>query len=204
MTDSLVRQLYSPTVIPKQRFVERFAGAVVDERWTETVESGTPFFAMSDTVDGGYEVFMNTIEGMHLDFNNIRQYDPTGCVFICITQRTAGSTSDTVQCGFANDSLNVSTDDRFHMANLATDSFYTLLTERTALTTTDTSIATDTISRKFQGEITATNARLWIGNVLEATSTTDLPNVKMQPFFRAIRTGSTYTGRIRYYEAYNT
>jgi len=204
LVESLYSKLYHPTQIAKQRFVERFEGDVLDERWTETSEGGAPSTAMSDLVDQGWEIFLNDVEGLHIDFNNIRQYDPTGCVFICSTRRTAGSTSDEVSCGFANDSLDVSTDDRFHMVNLATASFYTLLTERTASTSTNTSVAPDTSFHLIKGEINSTNARLWMDGVLEATHTTNLPNVKMQPFFRGIRTGATYFARIRYYEGYNT
>lgn len=82
---SLYEKLNLTPKIMRQRVVENFSGALLNERWNTTLESGTPTFAMSDTIDGGFETTMTTaaFNALKVNFNNRRQYDPNGCVSIC-------------------------------------------------------------------------------------------------------------------------
>ncbi len=202
MVRSLYEQLYHPHQIAKQRVVERFDGDALDERWTAA--SGAAGGAMFDAVDDGFGTTHSGDGSQAWHFNNIHHYEPTGCVFIIISKRTAGTTSDFIQVGLVKSDFFTTTDDRFHISNNGGSTFYQLITEDVSATTTNTSIAVDTIYHKLQGELNSSSGRLWMDGVLEATSTTNLPNAPLQPYIRSNRATTDYNAHFRYYEAYNT
>lgn len=199
---SLYERLFALTEVMRQRFVETFSGALLNERWLLTIGSsgsGT----MRDAIDGGYRLSTGTTANASatIEFNDKRPFDNDGCTMIAVV--TPNQTTNTrLLCSLADvvGSFTNSVMVRHDSAN----SFYTLATNFS--TQTSTTVSLDTIKHVHKIVLTASDAKLFIDGVLEATGSTNLPTVKMQPVIEVFNKGITVddTYDIHYLEVYNT
>lgn len=204
-SESIYEHLFALTILMKQRVVENFDGDSLNERWRFRDIVGTGSGAMSDTVDGGYEITTGTNGGdtSGIDFNDIRQYSNVASIMI------AEWSADNITSGLAESGLhNVLSAGNFITARLdETVAFYYLRTHDGSVgTNTFTDIADDTAFHNHKLEKTSSNATLTLDGVLKATKTDRLPTVKLQPAFRR-QTTTASTARkmkIRFAEAFNT
>jgi len=192
------------TTEAKTHFVEWFSGDVLDSIWTKANIAGTNTFQMVDSIDEGFEIITVGGSGTHggLTFNNKRHYDPNDCVAIFVN-RAVSTTAREIRTGFAETTF---LNQFILQTNDTIDTNHELKYDN-ATTQTDvaTDIAVDETFHVHKLESTTSNIKLFIDGVDKATGTTDLPTVKMQPFF-SVKSAEAVskTGRIRYYEAYST
>lgn len=202
MTESLYNKLYNVKEIARQRFVDNFSGDSLNERWTQ---SGTGTFAMVNAIDEGFSLIEPTgSQRVDINFNQRRQYDFAGTTFIAITRKVTASTDTHIGLMELND---VSASADFLLWEVANQlTFYRMRNAGGgAITNTDSDISTDTTFRVLKISDDGTTINGSIDNIVKSTSTTNLPNGKMQPLYEVFATTTgTREGRIRYYEAYNT
>ena len=195
------------TTVRKQHFWDWFSGDSVNARWRQRDVGGAGTFSMVDAVDEGFSVLTNTTSADHsmIDFNDKRQYEPTGSVMISIF-RIVTLTSRVVQVGLGNDSTDptVNAGDSAFI-NIGSGSFYALRSnDGVTRTSIDTSISNDTSFHNHKIECGSADIKETLDGVLEVTKTTNRPTIKLQPFLMAYNSTSQAEGRIRYCEAYNT
>ena len=209
MTELSMYEQFNPlTTVAKSRFVELFQGDALDtDRWTETTFNTAPTFRrMSDTINGGYEVVTapNNNTGSFLDFGDKRQYSKTGSVAIWVSNRDA---SGDIAGGFTNTEHDFST--WLNSAFIRDLSGEATLFVNTSDGTTDqqsSMISTgSTTPRVFKMELKSSSGEASINGTLEVTNSTNLPATEQQPIW-GFRTNGAFsrTGRINYFEAYNT
>jgi len=210
---SLYEHLNLPHQVMKKRMVEYFSGDAVDpDRWQNTgfgAASGNTTFTIDDQVDGGALMLVSSGtsgEGI-ANFNNIRQFSPTGSVFICVTKSNDVASGQNSRVGFKN-----GTDVTFNGGQLAgTENGYNVsyissfASDNSGYNRTNTSLSRDSSWHAFKGQLTSSNYNLAVDGVIQTTDTTNLPTVKLQPFlYKAFNSGYTSSSSTRYFEAYNT
>tara|TARA_B110001454_G_C12678123_1_gene416745 strand:- start:788 stop:1387 length:600 start_codon:yes stop_codon:yes gene_type:complete len=189
------------TTVAKQRFVETFTGDALDtDRWHQGTNSGSPTFRMSDSVDGGFEIFCDgTSDSGYINFDGIDQYNQTGSVIIGVAKPST-LTSMSMWLGFIQN-----TGAPFSLLRWHTTSYFNLETSDGTATYTDSDISLNTDEHSVKIELTSSNNKLTLDGNLKITKTTNLPNGALEPFFRIISYNTTSkTASIRYCEAYNT
>ena len=72
----------------RQRFVENFSGSILQSDWLRTTAvTGSPTFAMADSVDGGYQVTgVANNNAAQLTFNGVNQFTNKS-VFIMVAKK---------------------------------------------------------------------------------------------------------------------
>jgi len=191
------------TTINKQHFIEWFSGDALDTIWTKTDITGTGAFAMVDAVDEGFSIKSgaNSSDRSGIEFNNKRQYSETGCVFIAIV-RAVDSVSRSVTAGMA-EVINLA--DAAMRVRIDPGNKYELVTRSSTTNSTDTSVDDDQVFHVHKLEAFSAKVELSMEGVIEATNTTSLPDVPLQPFmYTQTQTTAVKEGRIRYMECYNT
>ncbi len=204
LEESLYEQLFALTTVMKQRVVDNFDGDTLNERWTQTNNTGVGTFAMADAVDEGFSVKtgVNSGDDSSLNFNNKRQYDPISCKILLAFRRVTAATS--VNVGASNALLFAST--HYMLARNSTgETNYDLVTsDSVSATVTASSVAIDTSFRSHQLEGKSSSVEYSIADILEATSTTRLPTVKLQPCLEIVSTSAGAKEiQIRYLEAFS-
>ena len=196
------------TTVQKQHFVEWFSGSALDSIWTSNV-SGTGTNTMYDSVDGGFRLLFSTgtNNSNDIDFGDKRQYEETGSVFIavCATNLDYAQTNHFCDIGFTGQTFRDSVD--LACANYHTGQTYIrLLTRRSSDTFADSTVTGDNTRRSIKLFLDTSDVELFIDGVTQATNTTTLPNVKLQPFAQAWHgTGGVASGiDVNYMECYNT
>ena len=194
------------TTVRKQHFWEYFSGATLNSRWRqENITGNTGTATMNDAVGGGLKVYAGNsgADMSAIDFNDKRQFSPTASTCIVIGKTTAskqggwGMLSDvsTGLHGIKTVINSVNTDPvRLYTADGNTESGETA-----------TSFLCSTAQASFNTYkmwIESSNAYLSINGVLEATKSSNMPALKMQPFAYA-RLSLAYT-YVKYMECYNT
>lgn len=198
------------TVIQKQHFVEWFSGSVLDSIWTEHSITGSGIFAMSDTIDGGFTVGVdnNNNQISWIAFNDKRQYEPTGSVFIAVVKRAGAVDTNEYRTGLRNFATTSSSFESAYAKNQKVAANISLVTgDASADTETASTVAVSTNYNSIKLELGSSNVKETIDGVLEVTKTTNRPTAKLQPFFGMLNGGTetvTSTGHIRYMECYNT
>tara|TARA_B110000495_G_scaffold165975_1_gene151931 strand:+ start:17 stop:1315 length:1299 start_codon:yes stop_codon:yes gene_type:complete len=187
-----------------QRVVENFSGSALDtDRWNVTT-TGNGTATMEDdglklTSDSG------ATGGTMINFNNIRQYSQTGSVCINVCKRT--STSNAQMLSGFTDTTGLASD-YVAIKDYTSNTYKQLSTANNGTAThANSSVAIDASYHTHKIECLSSSVVLYIDGVSEVTNTTNLPNVKMQPFFYAGETAgvaSAKSAHIRYMEAYNT
>ena len=207
MTDSIYDQLNASGTIAKQRMVETFSGDALDtDRWNLTqVYLGGGTAPMSDEVDGGCVLTTagGSDDGVEIDFNNIRQYEPTGSVIIGSVKK--GETNSYIDFGFAG-TITGSNTNSAELRMMNSGNFRLLTGSSSGNSTTHSDLAIDLNWHTHKVECSTPDAKLTIDGVLKITKTTDLPNQKAQPAMStwSLTDASAKHGYINYCEAYNT
>jgi len=194
------------STIPKTHFVEWFDGDALDSIWTTLNRADTNTFQMSDGIDQGFEII--TAAAGNADaivaFNDINHYSRTGSRVHFVVSESS-QTSHFQLAGFTNNDATSS-----NRAGLNTDSNvgtdYFLNTRSTgSQTNVNLGTAQDANFHYFSVEMKTSSVDMWLNGILSGTSTTNLPVLDPQPYFRqGTRESVAKTGRIRYLEAYNT
>ena len=207
---SLYEHLFPLTTVMKQRFVEHFDGnTLCTDRWTTVCSAGTPTFQMVDCVDEGFEILTDSCgERGVINFGGARQYCCNSATLIAVAKRVTTDTQ--LGVGF-NEGCSLFTGSAAYatMFECTTQTFKQLHTANTASSCqggTATSTLIDTCWTAYKLCIVdACCVTLAVNGTVEATRTTFLPDVCLQPAIQGrSRTGTgTQNSRIRYYEAYN-
>lgn len=203
--ESLYEHLFPLTTVMKQRVVENFDGDTLNERWQTNNVLGTNTFQMADVIDGGFEIITGTSanDDGSISFNDKRQYNFNASVIIFVMQQITAA-SYRCQAGFT-DSNNLPSGDSAYIDNNTSFTNYRLLTFNGGGTAANLSVALDQLLHSFKVETKASSVDGFIDGVLDATNTTNLPDIKMQPVFQVkTLTTASKTGRCSYLEAYNT
>ena len=201
------------TGLANQRVVENFSGSVVDtDRWTNTgfgAGAGNTTFTIDDQVDGGALMLVSSGtsgEGI-ANFNDIRQFSPTGSVFICVTKSNDVASGQNSRVGLKwgsdvtfNGGQLVGTENGYNVTSISS-----FCSDNSGYNRTNTSLSRDSLWHTFKGQLTSSDYKLAVDGVMETTDTTNLPTVRLQPFlYKAFNSGYTSSSSTRYYEAYNT
>jgi len=206
---SLYEHLFPLTTVSKQRIVEHFDGnTLCTDRWTTVCQTLTPAFGMADAVDEGFEIVTNanTERGV-INFAGKRQYHDDEATMISVARRVTTDTQ--IAVGFNEGCGNFTGAVAFAaMFECTAACFKTLNTANTNPSCqggTDTCTAINTCWTNYKICIVdACCVTLAINGSVEATRTTFLPDVRLQPAFQSSsRAAGTKQGRIKYYEAYN-
>ena len=190
----------------KQRVVETFSGLNLDtNRWNITKLVGSPTFPIKDIVNTGVGVTPNETNAHGLlNFNNKRQYNPYGSVFIAIGRHGVGS-QQRAYWGLHGDILAT----WLHGAEWEQDWSQTY--QRAVTNDGGTKSGTDmgTLANSetnaiVKGTLTASNFNITHNGISLVDKTTDLPTQKLQPVIGAVSTLGARGMYCQYMEAYNT
>jgi len=206
-TNPSMYESFNPlTTINKQHFVEWFSGSVLDSIWTQTNISGSNTFSMNDSVDGGFNIIIDSSTAAgEIDFNNKRQYEETGSICIAVFRRNT-TTGTLIDAGFSGNLLG-DNNQKAAVRSFNSNTNYSLITGNVSSgSDTQGSVALDTIFHVHKIECGSANIKLTIDGVLDVTKTTFRPTIPLQPFFKVDGEPSTasISGDIRYLECYNT
>ena len=199
----------SMTTVRKQHFWEYFSGATLNSRWTTTISGGGGSGSMTDEVDGGYKMstgYNNAWLG--INFNNKRQYSPTGSVCIVVLKRqTATSSNDMVRGGFVN--TFAGTTNYAYVQDNETATYKTLKTaDGSTAYSANSTVAVDTAWHNYKIELKSSTIDWSIDGTVQTTvSNVPQSSTKLQPMSAGgnlTSANGTPEGRIRYMECYNT
>tara|TARA_R110000751_G_scaffold121160_1_gene221744 strand:+ start:31 stop:705 length:675 start_codon:yes stop_codon:yes gene_type:complete len=194
------------TTVQKQHFVEWFSGSALDSIWTQTSLNASPTFLISDaSTNNGLAIAPNQTNSHGLvNFNNKRQYEPTGSVFIAVGRHGVGS-QQRAYWGLHGDILAT----WLHGAEWEQDWAQTY--QRAVTNDGGTKSGTDmgTLSNSetnavVKGTLTASNFNITHNGVSKVDKTTDLPTAKLQPVAGAVSTLGARGMYTMYMECYNT
>jgi len=193
MVESLYSKLHRPTIIAKQRFVDRFDGDDLDERWTK---AGTG--AMVDAVDGGYKIDSSG-GASTLFFNSIKQFHFDGSETISIWKLSnAGNARAFV--GLDDNALtDIRDGPKVIMSNTTNFQWSRLDTSTTSV---DTGIVADTVFHLWRLHSEPNNGQCFHNGVLVATGGQN-SGQNCQPAIRAQNISTDVSVTIRYFEAFN-
>ncbi len=191
----------------KLHFWDSFSGAIPNHNWTVIHDTGSGSVSMNDAINQGLRITPGTNSGDRscINFNNKRQYSFIGSVAL-FTYQAVNVDART----FAGFSDGPDIQDNDAQAGIESDDFaqtvYQLRTG-TGTSQSQTSMTTALANQVIQGEVEihGTNVTGKIGGNLEATKTSLLPLVRLQPicFCRQLP-GETGVADFHYIEAYNT
>ena len=209
MTFSSVYEMTNPlTTVRKQHFWDWFSGDDLHNRWTKRDNSGTGVFNMVDAVDEGFSITTGaaaTNNRSRIDHNNKRWVAHNGSELIAVVRRVT-TTNMICQVGLHGDANTSPTEIAVYRDQTSNTNKVLFNGDATSTTSTDSSIVVDENYTNVKIQLTSSSAKMTLAGVLEATSTTNLPDSKMQPAFesRNITSAGAKECRIRYFEAYNT
>ena len=194
--------------IQGQRFIDYFDGNDIKSWWTKTNITGSVTWSMEDNINEGLKGVTNTTNlarGL-IGFNNIRQYDVRGFVFIASIKKVT-TTETMLQTGMCSDSS--STPQRITALinkDDPTDDWELTSYNGTSASATSLSTVTDNAWHNVRVEGNASHGKMHLDGVFGAIKTTDLPtSQKTQPRFDSLsRNTSASDNRIRYMECWNT
>lgn len=192
----------------KQHFVEWFSGKQLPSYWNLNNINGGTSGAMSDTVDGGYEISFSTqnVAWGGLTFSNKRQYAHDGSVAIGVVKKTFGSGAGGGHFGLSG-TLDTSQGQTATLQfDTAQDANFALRTEAVSGSSTASSMVLDENWHSTKIHVQSSSVVLTIEGSVQVTRTSTLPTTSMQPIYYGIKR-STDAGdyiSIRYMEVYNT
>ena len=203
--------LYDSFTSNKQHFVEWFSGKELGHYWTQTNVTGTGTFAINNSVDGGFSISSgaNVNDESYINFNNKRQFSPTGSVIIFVSKKFFTGGSDGIEMGGLRSNITNSNVNNALLENSSGGS------EIPNLRTSDSSASSTTSASSASGDTSfhawsitcgSSNIILSEDGITEVTKTTNRPTISMQPFYGVLN--SSVSGadvvNIRYMECYNT
>jgi len=206
LVESLYSKLNNSGQIQNQRFVDRFGGNGLDERWLLTVLRGTGSGAMADAIDEGFNLLADggsSFNKTKISFGGNRQYSNTGAVMIGIWRNLE---VDDIVSKMAL--INISTDGaNTNFVQTQGAAVFNIVTDDgTTSSSTNGSAYNELVFNLFKIEITPTTGTLIANGILEVTHTTNLPTARLEPTFQvnAQVPVTPRNMRVRYAEAYNT
>ena len=228
MTKSIYDQLNENGTVAKQRVVDNFTGDALDtDRWStskDSYNSGTPTFAMSDEIDGGFKV---TAEGSIDNSsggvgsasswagNNIRHFAHNGSVYIDVfKQNTASSHHKVCTHGFGEtlrgDGAGNNASLWLNGVNAGASYFTTRTCSGSGNQSGDVSsdVAYDQNWHSYKIENKSSKVEFTLDGVLKTnnTTTSNIPQGKMAPIsgIQGTSTSTAPSYSIKYVECYNT
>jgi len=208
LTQSLISKLYPPHVIPLQRVVEDFDGDALDERWQVNNISGANTFAMVDEIDEGFKMVCQVAVDATpaIDFNNKRQYEPTGCIMVAEYRSVTINGNQESQVGFNSNNTTTEGDHFARVGTRTSDGFVIRTNDGGVASTTTMNATEDTNWHTYEMILRSSDVQASREGILESTKTNDLPTLKLQPRVMTATGGSPTANevRVRYFEAYNT
>ena len=222
---SLYEQLFPLTTVMKQRFVEWFTPNMhYSGRWStgkDAYNSGTPTFAMDDSVDGGFKVTaeasINNSSGAvgsasSYGLNNIRQFAHNGSVYIDVfKQNTVSSGHKVIAHGLKETMAGDGAGNNACLwgsgVNMNTNYFMSRTCGSSgSQSDTVSDVAYDQNWHNYKIETKSASVEFTLDGVLKTTITTNLPASKMAPT-NGVQGTSDSTApsySIKYVECYNT
>lgn len=192
----------------KTHFWDWFDGDDLRSWWSTLTGSNPGSGAMNNTVDGGYRLTSGSVaidDYFVIYPNDINHYSNTGSVYINIIK--LGSASTIIMHSGLTETISVPTDTRavlYHFNPTETNIIFVTSLNGTS-TTVDTGVAYDTNWHVQKIELLPSSSTGTIDGALSAVSTTNLPDVALEPFQKiTTRTTAAKTVDIRYMEVYNT
>ena len=191
----------------RMRFVENFSGDALDiNRWDTTLAGGGTV-AMSDTVNGGVILSTNTTAGTskaQIDFADVKPFGRTSSmVWTAIHSHSANGesyTGLTSGAGFGTGQGIWS----YVNTGWKTSNFDLYTVGASTGTWTNGTISGLTSNHTQKLELTGTAGNSYVDGVLNATSTTNLPSINMQPEIGLSSADTTNkTINVTYCEAWN-
>lgn len=200
------------TTVAKSHFWEWFDGNDLNTiRWTKA--SGlSPIFTMQDGVDAGYSVGTGSTNNHRASFSmsTKRHYSQTASEFIAVVRSNTNITSQQQFAGFVavNDPA-LSNDSTAVWQSFRQQTNFGVRTANSSAGNLDTegSVLLDTSYHSIKIVCGSTpDVKSFIDGVLDVTTTSNLPNGKMQPIFMSRNNGGTAATQldILYCEAYST
>ena len=191
----------------KQHFVEWFSGKQLPSYWTTGIVVGSPTFAMSDSVDGGFQISCpNSANGLgYIHFNNKRHYSATDSTSISVFKGSKTSANSNFQTGINSTSGNGNASLSGYHTSYST-TYFVLITGDGSISTTNTDVTADTSFHVHKIVNGSANIKLYLDGVLKVTKTTNRPTGSQQPYAEAQAWGTTGAVNLNmiYLEAYNT
>ena len=201
---SFYELLHGAESIPHtSHLVEHFSGDALDAKWTET-NTGSGTNTINDAIDGGLIMTTGATTNNNniINFNNIKQYDPTNSIVVGVIKNVA-SLSRLQQFGLHD---STSFENFILMFNDTDLTYYGINSTKNNDPTTsiESTLPIDELWHIHKFDLSLSNAELLIDNTLEVTKTENLPTTKQQPINRILtRTTSAKSVNIRYMECYN-
>ena len=173
-------------------------------RWNTRDITGTGTFAMDDTIDGGLKITNGSgaTDKSGIAFNDIRQYDPRGCVIIAIS-KTDNIASDSHLIGLSNNASVLNASDSIYIDPIGATFWRCVTFDNGSATATNSTVNQDTNFHSWKVEGGSSDVKFTIDGGLEVTTTANRPDAKCQPEFTAANASSTSVN-VRYCEVYNT
>jgi hypothetical protein len=200
-------KLNNPEQLQKTRFVDRFNGASLDERWQISILRGTGTVAVQDDIDEGINIqALGTPSPQFkskISFGGIRHYSETGSVLIGIW-RGLETTDNPNKMALINVSSDVANTN--FVQTQGAGSFNLVADDGTTTSSSNGSAYTETDFNLFKIEITPSVATLIANGILEISHTTNLPTARLEPTFQQNSQVANVPKnmRVRYAEAYET
>ena len=196
----------------KQHFIEWFSGKGGTNRpnfaWVFSNINGGTSAAMSDDVDGGFEISFSTQNSAWggITMSNTRQYAHDGSVAIGVVKKTFGTGAGGGHFGFSGSIDTSQSQTATCQFDSGQDANFALRTEAASGSSTPSSMVLDENWHSTKIDVQSSSVVLTIDGTVEVTRTETLPTTSMQPIYYGIKR-STDAGdyiSIRYMEAYNT
>ena len=210
--DNVLSMVNVPTVLKRSWFLEWFYGDALKGYWDQNDLSGGATFAMADDVDEGFGITVSAVAANRATItvaNTERHFDPLNCVVESI-QRKLSAVDGIYAVGFGNRTdgdVGNTPDEAVIIQNSTTQTFLRLANVRgVSQSVANSTVPQNAVFNRTRIAVTATNSKMFIDGLLEATLTTDLPlsSTKLYAGFKAQNVGAvTSEARIRYMEAFN-
>lgn len=206
--DSLYEYLSPPQKIMSQHFVDLFDGDILNERWALTILRGTGIGFMQDDINEGFNIrAIGTPTPQFktkISFSSTRQYSNVGSTMIG-EWRTLELTNNPAKMALVNISSDAANTN--FISTIFSATFFALQTAAGGAPTTTFGSTTynDLLFHRHELTITSTMGTLIVAGNLEATSTTTLPTLRLEPTFQQnSQTANVAKNmRVRFAEAFN-
>jgi len=208
--ESVYEMFTSLDTVRKQRFWTWFSGVDLNSYWTENQTAGSATFSMNDSIDGGFNITGGggSLNNSDIDFNDIRQYSPTGSVCILVAKRDTNNVNNLIETGLYGSRTGTALNDSMIARDGTELTFKSLFTRNASVdTTTASDVPVDLLFTNYKMEINGVDTKLTINGVLKVTTTSTQSTAKMQPVILGITgfgSSGTFGVSARYLEAFNT
>lgn len=184
-----------------------FSGGALKSTWATTI-TGSGTITMNDAVDGGVLLTTGTTNNNYsqMDFNDVTHYSNTGSVCISLTKINS-TTNRAIKVGLTEQVANSNNTRIIYNDTTSGATHKNLVTTlNTAGTTVASSILINENVILSKVELKTSVGYLWLDGLIEGVSTSNLPDVPLQPHcrFEIKATESAKTAKCFYMEAYNT